>query len=298
MSAWTDDPWPQSDPYGGSPPEEKAGDEPQSAEAAPEEAPVDLAPCWRCGLHAPLDAFECPHCRAPLRRAAEPGAPADRPTRRPPILPMVLVYVIVLATSLIAGLAFRFSIQADNRKALPQFETQIPLIIGLEAVDTVLVFIAAVTMWKSSRTEPPSANARLATWALALPLLAGLLGLNYLYHLALHSYIGIQDQAILPGWRRDMLLAIVLICVQPAIVEELFFRRVTLGTLRQAMNAHAAVWISALMFGLAHIGAPLSIPMLTLLGVGLGYVRVASGSLVLPMLLHFGHNLAVVFLSG
>jgi membrane protease YdiL (CAAX protease family) len=211
---------------------------------------------------------------------------------------MVLVYVIILATSLIGGLAFRFSIQVDNRKALPRFETQIPLILGLEAVDAVLVVIAALTMWKASRIESSSANARLATWALALPVLAGLLGLNHLYHLGLRSYIGIQDRAILPGWRQDLFWAIMLICVQPAIVEELFFRRVTLGTLRQAMNAHAAVWISALMFGLAHIGAPLSIPMLTLLGVGLGYVRVASGSLVLPMLMHFGHNLAIVFLCG
>jgi uncharacterized protein len=298
MSAWADDPWSQSDPYGGPPPEKYAGDEPPSAEPAEEAAPVDLAPCWRCGLQAPVDASGCPHCRAPLRRATEPGAPAARPQRLPPILPMVLVYVIVLATSLVGGLAFRFSIQADNRKALPQFETQIPLITGLEAVDTVLVIVAALAMWKASRTEPPSANARLATWALALPLLAGLLGLNHLYHLALRSYIGIQDQAIHPGWRQNMFLAIALVCVQPAIVEELFFRRVTLGTLRQAMNAHAAVWISALMFGFAHIGAPLSIPMLTLLGVGLGYARVASGSLLLPMLLHFGHNLAIVFLFG
>jgi membrane protease YdiL (CAAX protease family) len=87
------------------------------------------------------------------------------------------------------------------------------------------------------------------------------------------------------------------ICVQPAIFEELFFRYLTLGHLRSVTGVHGAVWVSSLIFGLAHLGVPLSIPMLVVVGVVLGYARVWSGSLLLPMLMHAAHNLVIVYLE-
>jgi membrane protease YdiL (CAAX protease family) len=86
----------------------------------------------------------------------------------------------------------------------------------------------------------------------------------------------------------------VLICVQPAIVEELFFRHLVLGVLRSNLGVHGAVFISSVMFALAHIGVPLSMPVLFVLGLGLGYARVASGGLLLPMAMHFVHNAVVI----
>ena len=88
-------------------------------------------------------------------------------------------------------------------------------------------------------------------------------------------------------------ITVLLICVQPAIVEELFFRQMTLGVLRRSMNVHAAVWVTGAMFALAHLGNPLGMPYLFLAGGVFGYAR-AYGGLPLAMLMHFVHNFAVI----
>ena len=127
-------------------------------------------------------------------------------------------------------------------------------------------------------------------------ILGGLLALNVGYHTLMRNYVqfpfhlhGISREPI--GW------SIILTCVQPAIVEELFLRYLTLGTLARVMSVKEAIFVSALMFGMAHSWVPLAIPMLTALGVGLGIIRVWSGSMVLPIMLHAVHNAAVIYLE-
>ena len=66
------------------------------------------------------------------------------------------------------------------------------------------------------------------------------------------------------------------------------------GHLRPHIGMHGAVWLTAVIFGMAHLGAIAGWPVLILLGAGLGYARVYSGGLALPILLHFLHNLAVL----
>ncbi len=84
------------------------------------------------------------------------------------------------------------------------------------------------------------------------------------------------------------------VCVQPALMEELFFRYLALGVLRSSVGVHTAVLVTSVMFAMAHIGAPLGLPVLFVLGIGLGYARVASGGMLLPMAMHFLHNAAVM----
>lgn len=52
------------------------------------------------------------------------------------------------------------------------------------------------------------------------------------------------------------------------------------------------------MFALAHLYNPLGLPILFLIGIILGYARVYSGGLLLPMLMHFGHNFAIIYLES
>ncbi len=67
------------------------------------------------------------------------------------------------------------------------------------------------------------------------------------------------------------------VCIQPALVEEWFFRGIAWKTFRDHMGPHGTVWVIAIMFGLAHVGAFLSVPVLILLGALLGYARLYSG---------------------
>src|SRR5262249_55571120 len=104
----------------------------------------------------------------------------------------------------------------------------------------------------------------------------------------------------LPLLRDELTLSpqvVVTVCLMPAVFEELFFRHLALGSLREHIGVHGSVWISSVMFGMAHIGATLSVPILILLGVYFGYARVVSGGLLLPMMLHFVHNAVITYVN-
>ncbi len=62
-------------------------------------------------------------------------------------------------------------------------------------------------------------------------------------------------------------------------------------------GVHSVVWITSVMFALSHIGIPLSMPALFVLGLGLGYARMLSGGIVLPITMHFMHNFVIMILS-
>jgi membrane protease YdiL (CAAX protease family) len=64
------------------------------------------------------------------------------------------------------------------------------------------------------------------------------------------------------------------------------------------MGDHGAIWVSAVMFGLLHLYNPLGMPMLIVVGAGLGYMRLVSGGMLLPMLMHGFHNALVIALEG
>ena len=93
-----------------------------------------------------------------------------------------------------------------------------------------------------------------------------------------------------------LLSNIFLLALVPAVGEELFFRGLLQTRISHLIkNAHAAVWITAIIFSAFHFQFYGFIPRL-LLGAYLGYLLVWSGSLWLPMLAHFVNNaLAVVF---
>ena len=116
----------------------------------------------------------------------------------------------------------------------------------------------------------------------------------------LQEYIGKQPhlEVIEINFKTNVFLVALAVCVQPAVIEELFFRYSCLGHLRKVMNVHGAIWVSAVMFGLAHLHNPIGMPVLIVIGAGFGYMRVASGSLALPIILHGLHNAAVLLMEG
>ncbi len=92
-----------------------------------------------------------------------------------------------------------------------------------------------------------------------------------------------------------LLFNLLMIAVVPAFGEELLFRGVIQNLLIRSMrNVHLAVILGALIFSLLHFQFYGLIPRF-LLGLFLGYFFLWSGSLWVPMLMHFVNNgLAVV----
>ena len=97
-----------------------------------------------------------------------------------------------------------------------------------------------------------------------------------------------------------MLINLGLMALLPALAEELSFR----GTLQQIISKsetvhssariHTAIWITAIVFSAIHMQFYGFVPRM-LMGAMFGYVFVWSGSLWIPMLMHFTNNgIAVV----
>ncbi len=209
---------------------------------------------------------------------------------------MLVFFGLMLVTSLVYGGLTSFGHQAVTTPDIARHHLR--MMVGFELMDTVLVGLAFLAIghprsWRRVSDVPPAWQ-----WTAAVVGIFLVVAVNRGYHTVLRGYLGLVPM-------RDAIVAstgvtplvLVSYCLEPALIEEMFFRYLALDTLRSAMSVHAAVVVSSVMFGLAHIGAPLSIPMLTLVGVALGYARVASGRLALPMLLHFLHNLIIVLVE-
>jgi membrane protease YdiL (CAAX protease family) len=205
----------------------------------------------------------------------------------PPIHPGVVVgvsYVLLIAS------LYLVSIMAAV-EGVRSTEEAYGLLALVEILDAVLAVTALALVWRTARQTVPEGT-RLITWITALPVLCALLAMGIAYTTFLRE-LARSFGAPEPEQIRLTLATVLLICVQPAIVEELFFRQMVLGVFRKWMNLHAAVWITALMFAVAHINRPIIMPYLLLGGAVFGYARVYGG-LALAMLMHFIHNFVVI----
>lgn len=82
----------------------------------------------------------------------------------------------------------------------------------------------------------------------------------------------------------------------PAFGEELFCRGALQNIFSEKFNKYTAVWIVAVIFSLIHFQMYGFLPRMVL-GAVLGYLLVWSGSLWLPILVHFINNATIVLAS-
>ena len=84
------------------------------------------------------------------------------------------------------------------------------------------------------------------------------------------------------------LIYVFLLCIVPAFCEDLLFRGCILSGLRK-LGDHKAVIISAVIFMLMHGGPDQTVHQL-IIGVVLGYAFIASGTIWVPVIVHFFNN--------
>jgi membrane protease YdiL (CAAX protease family) len=264
--------------------------------------------CQRCGeTSEPVDSC-CPWCNAwlvgeppkvtPVYKE-EDDEPEDDwharwrqeayPVAKKPslVMPMVTVGVsyFLLLASLVLFVLFAVILQVSTEEEL---HTGLAIV---EIIDGILTLVALGLVWKTARQKLPPGTIGWA-WLVAFPFLFALLCVNIAYISFLRELFrpfgAPQPEKLQMTW-----VTLMLICVQPAIIEELFFRQMVLGVFRKALNMHLAVWLTAAMFAFAHLGNPIGMPYLFLAGGLFGYARVYGG-LPLAMIMHFLHNFAVV----
>ena len=209
-----------------------------------------------------------------------------------PLFVVVVGYLLLMLTSY-----FIFIRDVLSTTLIIDRDVLVRSTLAQELADTALVAMMLLLIPRPPRWPAPRAW---IAWVAALPLLGVVLAFNFGYQAVVKGLLesigvpvlDIEDITLDYG-----IWAILLVCVQPAVVEEMMFRYLFQGHLRPQVGLHGAVWIAAAAFAFAHVGRGVGWPLLAVIGAFLGYARVTSGSMLLPIGLHFLHNLAVMMID-
>lgn len=122
-----------------------------------------------------------------------------------------------------------------------------------------------------------------------LPVFLGLANFGNLLGGLLCRVFGIeQPGTLLAAGGMELLVQFLSLCLVPAVTEELFFRGALQGLLRPSGSA-AAIFGTALLFGLLHLDLAQGLTAF-ICAVFLGWLAERSGSILPGMLLHFINN--------
>jgi len=227
---------------------------------------------------------------------------AERSARPPNVLPAWLALAAWMAGLAAMGVAMRAASPLGIRPALMTAE----LFLALPA-------LLALALWRIpwarglALTRPTPAG-----WVLALlagaALWAASLGLFELQYAGWPPPPGYLDsfqllhKALRPSGVVDAVASVIAIAMAPAVCEEILFRGALLPSFERWVRPWGAVLLSALLFGIIHLDPTTSgaytfyrVPFATSVGLGLGILRVRSGSLVPCIVAHATLNAITFF---
>lgn len=99
------------------------------------------------------------------------------------------------------------------------------------------------------------------------------------------------------GIETPSLLLILYVCIIAPVSEELIYRGVTFGYAKKALPLIGAICLQAVLFGVFHMNMIQGI-YAAFLGLFLGYICEAGGSIVHPILLHIFYNVCGTFVGS
>lgn len=94
----------------------------------------------------------------------------------------------------------------------------------------------------------------------------------------------------------ELMFVIFVVAIVPSIVEELLFRGLIQRVFEKIMSPLVSAILAGTIFGLYHLNPFEMIPLIGI-GVFLGMLRYRSGTLVLPIVMHFINNFMAVLAS-
>lgn len=285
------DPLPPSEEDDGLPPFAQASEvEPAAGDAiAPLLVGRSVNFCSRCGTKFAPDWLECMHCAS---RTLPAQAAEATPTQTPleddirPVKSAIGLYFSLLAISLVMTI---YLLASRNREVGPTAEFVATGLFTVVTLGWAINFRQALTPLLR-RVGPWWVYVAAPVFGACTFVVASLIvaGLRVYLHVPTIGYTDSYDAA---GYGFG--LAILMIAVQPAVIEELAFRGVMTSALDRVLTAREASIVVAFLFGILHLSVP-SLAHLTLLGLLLAWLRRRAGSLYPCMLMHFTHNLLVL----
>jgi membrane protease YdiL (CAAX protease family) len=262
---------------------------------------VQIGTCPYCG-HALVEGYYfCLSCATPFRRAEDvlPAVPPRQLTdgelvdrKVPQVKTIFWTYFSVLIGCAILGLLLSYGVAGEASE--PNVLAMV-LVQEVGLIVTTVVFTALY--WPSLAVQFKRLGLLQPWFWLSLAALAVLLAINYGYHSWLRSLAPDDVGGGLIQELRDagltMPMMVVIICIFPAVVEEIAFRGLIQHWLKTAIQPWKAMVLASFLFTIMHFSI---LSFFYLFGVGmlLGLAKYKTRSLWPPMVLHFLHNFVVL----
>lgn len=204
----------------------------------------------------------------------------------------IFIYGIALLGMLIFSVISEFLPEGNLRIYASYLFPQLAYIVAT----IVYVKVKDVSFFKSEIFD-----CRLSHWGLVitLPVLVGVFcqdlfiaqGFTWLVELT-----GVTPSIVMPTMNNagEIILAVIFLCVLPAIGEEILYRGVFLHSMKN-YGATFAVVMSGIIFALTHFNVA-QIVHQCILGMVLSYMTLVSGKLIYAVVLHFVNNLVAIIL--
>jgi membrane protease YdiL (CAAX protease family) len=204
-----------------------------------------------------------------------------------------------LATAaVLVGLVLMFMAAALTSGALGVRAALVVAEIGLMTPALGALAFLGAPVGRSLALQSPGPRTALLSLAAGATLWGASLGLFELQYVVWKPPEGYLEafrrlhEALKPDGPIDAAFSVAAIALVPALCEEVLFRGAVLPSFLKTAGPAGAVCFSALLFGSIHLdftaGAPVlyRVPFAFAVGLGLGALRLWTGSLVPPMLAH------------
>ena len=185
-----------------------------------------------------------------------------------------------LFTFVFPPIAYAFLVKNEPVKALGLKESNILwLLIGTAMIFAIMPFNSIISEWNANLTLPDSMSR-----------------LEYLMKQMQESATEMIEKFVSVDTIGGLILNLFMIAGLAALGEELLFRSIIQTSLiKICKNAHIGILIASAIFSFIHLEFYGFVPRL-ILGMLLGYMFYFSGSIWIPMLMHFLNNGTVVLI--
>ena len=256
-----------------------------------EPIPVAAQPvrfCSGCGGTWDAAWIECPTCAARRGKAGsiEAAAQGFRSDQRR-VRSAIALYFTLLGVSIFSAIVMVAAGEGDDA----QLAIEVAASISRSIIIVAWCGFSWRTVWPLLKRLPSPLWLLTGAALAVVTMLVASAAVGLLNRLTGLPAIAYLDDFVRAGY--GLPAAVIVVCVQPAIFEELAFRGVILSALEPVIGPREALLVSALMFAILHLSIP-SIPHLFLMGVTLAWLKQRTGSLYAGMIAHFTHNFLVL----
>lgn len=257
-----------------------------------EHLPAKNQTCEYCGAALNPAYYFCTVCATPFQ-AVDRLLPEERPawesseTVLRKRAPQAMRVFWSFAAALLLGALISFSLFGEDPR------------LGGYVVSSIMVFLTtcvlSVLYWESLKVQFGRVGFNHSAAWMGLALLPLALLVNYGYH---HLFLQnlAEDASALDQFKEIFPIrwtAVLILCILPAITEEIAFRGLVQHWMHSALPDGKAILMASALFSAMHLSV-ISAPYLFALGALLGYTRWKTGSLYPAMLIHFLHNFVVL----